>query len=264
MTLGFRRRRALGVLLIACAGVALVAAGCTHEDAAGGAGAGALSSATAQGVAPSSTAVLSPTAKRSTGGPADTVTELDGLTVLSARPDVPTYQRGCGPGQRCSFGAAWTDDSAAPDGHNGCGTRNDVLQEQLNDVVFKDGSGCVVVAGTLRDPYTGTEISFRKADAADVQIDHVYPLARAFDMGAAGWPQERRTAFANDTDLELLAVAAAANQAKGDYGPAEWMPPDPNGACAYVGRYISIAWAYQLAITAAEHDTLSRVLASCG
>ncbi|WP_280203843.1 ATP-binding domain-containing protein, partial [Nocardia farcinica] len=34
-------------------------------------------------------------------------------------------------------------------------------------------------------------LEFRKADARDVQIDHVYPLAAAWDLGAAGWSPEQ-------------------------------------------------------------------------
>lgn len=139
-----------------------------------------------------------------------------------------------------------------------------MLREQLTDVAVAAGSHCVVVAGTLNDPYTGTLIPFRKAEAAAVQIDHVYPLARAFDMGAAGWSQDQRTAFANDTGLVLLAVDGSANQSKGDSGPAEWMPPDPAEACEYVRRYVTIASAYRLTITAAEHQAMTRTLSSCG
>ena len=58
------------------------------------------------------------------GGSADTVGVLDTVTVVPERPDVAGYQRGgCGEGEACSCGPAWTDDSAAPNGHNGCGTR---------------------------------------------------------------------------------------------------------------------------------------------
>ena len=194
----------------------------------------------------------------------DSIRALEGLIVVAERPDVPGYQRGCAAGEACSFGPAWTDDSTAPDSHNGCGTRDDVLREQLADVVFRAGSGCVVVGGTLHDPYTGAVIPFSKTNAAAVQIDHVYPLARAYDMGAAGWTQERRTAFANDTELELLAVDGRANQAKGDSGPAQWLPPNPAETCGYLRRYIGVAAAYGLAITAAEHDVMARILAGCG
>ena len=121
----------------------------------------------------------------------------------------------------------------------------------------------MVMAGTLHDPYTGTAIPFRKADASAVQVDHLYPLARAFDMGAVDWTQDRRTAFANDTGLELLAVGGWANQAKGDSGPAEWLPHNPSETCDYVQRYIRVAAAYRLAITAAEHDVMARILTAC-
>jgi len=194
----------------------------------------------------------------------DSIRALEGLIVVAERPDIPGYQRGCAAGEACSFGPAWTDDSTAPDSHDGCGTRDDVLREQLADVVFRAGSGCVVVGSTLHDPYTGAIIPFSKTDAADVQIDHVYPLARAYDMGAAGWSQERRTAFANDTRLELLAVDGRANRAKGDSGPAEWLPPDPAETCGYLRRYIGVAAAYGLAITADEHDAMARILPGCG
>jgi hypothetical protein len=160
----------------------------------------------------------------------DSLRALEGLIVVAERPDVPGYQRGCAPGEACSFGPAWTDDSTAPDAHNGCGTRDDVLREQLADVVFRAGSGCVVVGGTLHDPYTGAVIPFSKTNAAAVQIDHL-SAGPGIRLGAAGWTQERRTAFANDTELELLAVDGRANQAKGDSGPAQWLPPNPAETC---------------------------------
>ena len=87
--------------------------------------------------------------------------------------------------KRNQFGQAWTDDHAGRGGHNGCDTRNDVLAAQLTAVQYRGRSRCVVIAGTLlADPYTGRRIEFRKATATRVQIDHLYPLARAWDMGA--------------------------------------------------------------------------------
>ena len=75
-------------------------------------------------------------------------------------------------------------------------------------------------------------------------------------LGAADGIRERHRA-------ELLAVDGDANQAKGDSGPAEWLPPDPSGTCDYVQRYIRVAAAYRLAITAAEHETIARILTTC-
>jgi hypothetical protein len=44
---------------------------------------------------------------------ADSLRALEGLIVVAERPDIPGYQRGCAPGEACSFGPAWTDDSCA-------------------------------------------------------------------------------------------------------------------------------------------------------
>jgi hypothetical protein len=60
-------------------------------------------------------------------------------------------------------------------------------------VQYRGSCSWVVIVGTLpADPYTGRRIEFRKADATKVQIDHLYSLARAWDMGAARWPLQRR------------------------------------------------------------------------
>jgi hypothetical protein len=54
---------------------------------------------------------------------AEALAQLRGLTVLPTRPHRPGYQRGCRRGQQCSFGPAWSDDTTAVGGHNGCDTR---------------------------------------------------------------------------------------------------------------------------------------------
>ena len=144
--------------------------------------------------------------------------------MLPRRPYEQGYQRDCGQGQGCVFGPAWTDDQNAPEGHNGCRTRDDILRASLSDVQLRDGSRCVVVAGVLHDPYTGSVIHFVKADADAVEIDHVAPLAYVWDLGANRWPYATRVEFANDP-LELVAASHAANQAKGDDGPSRWLPP---------------------------------------
>lgn len=137
-------------------------------------------------------------------------------------------------------------------------TRNDVLNEQLDDVTHRQGTnGCVVVSGTLKDPYTGKSIDFTKAQAHAVQVDHVYSLSGAWRMGAHAWPQERREAFANDQELNLLAVDGPNNAAKGDKGPADWSPANKGFACTYVVRYLRVAVKYDLPVTEREHDSMS-------
>ena len=174
-----------------------------------------------------------------------------------ARPDVPGYKRG-------QFGQTWTDDQAGRGGHNGCDTRNDVLAAQLTAVQYRGRSRCVVIAGTLlADPYTGRRIEFRKAAATKVQIDHLYPLARASDMGAAHRPLQRRVEFANDEAANLLAVDGPANASKNDAGPGEWLPINRGYRCTYVLRYLQVARKYTLPITAADRDTAQAITRSC-
>jgi hypothetical protein len=188
---------------------------------------------------------------------------LNTLPTLASRPNAVGYQRGCKVGQACSFGPAWSDDTEAPDGHNGCGTRDDVLREQLTAVQFRDGSDCVVIAGVLDDPYTGRLINFTKADAGAVEVDHLVPLALAWDLGAATWPQAQRSIFANDTQRQLIATSAAANRAKSDDGPGSWLPPDSNYQCTYGAKFVTALAAYRLPVVQADKEALIRVLTDC-
>ncbi len=159
---------------------------------------------------------------------------------------------------RDRFGAGWVDTD-----HNGCDTRNDVLARDLTGEAFKPGTrDCVVVSGTLADPYTGTTIEFVKGDASSVDIDHVVALSNGWQTGASGWDDDRRTAFANDP-LNLLAVDYAANRQKGDGDAATWLPPARGARCGYVARQVAVKAAYGLWVTSAERDAMARVLDTC-
>lgn len=190
---------------------------------------------------------------------------IAGLTVVDELPDVDGYDRGCGKGEGCVFGPAWTDDSTAPLSHNGCDTRNDILGAQLRDLVFKPGTrDCKVISGTLDDPYTGTVISFTSGrdTSSAVQADHVFALSRAWDAGAASWTLEKRTAFANDTSLNLLAVDGPTNSSKSDSGLDGWLPPNLAFGCDYAIRYLTVASVYDLAVTAGDVATARAVCGS--
>ncbi|MFI6869931.1 HNH endonuclease family protein [Nocardia sp. NPDC050406] len=188
---------------------------------------------------------------------------LDAVRVVPERPHPGGYERGCKSGQGCVFGPAWSDDTDAPGGHDGCDTRNNVLARQLTDVVFKTGSNCVVVAGTLNDPYTGKRLTFAKAEAKDIQIDHVYSLAAAWDMGASGWPLDQRARFANDLDFNLLAVDGKTNEDKGDRTPSDWLPPAAANHCFFAAKYLTVATQYSLPITTADKAALANVATNC-
>jgi hypothetical protein len=155
------------------------------------------------------------------------------------------------------FGTAWVDMD-----QNGCDTRNDVLARDL--IATTKAGDCRVLSGTLADPYTGTSISFERGETTSslVQIDHVVALSNAWQTGAQQLSAERRYEFANDP-LNLLAVDGATNSSKGDGDAATWLPPNASFRCAYVSRQVSVKAAYDLWVTAAEHDAITKVLATC-
>jgi hypothetical protein len=162
--------------------------------------------------------------------------------------------------EREVFGHAWADVD-----RNGCDTRNDILRRDLTAYVVKAGTrGCLVLRGSLRDPYTGTTIGFVRgaSTSARVQIDHVVALSDAWQKGAQQLSFARRTAFANDP-LNLLAVDGPSNQRKGDGDAATWLPPQRGFRCAYVARQVAVKSRYGLWVTAAERDAMARVLQTC-
>ncbi len=166
---------------------------------------------------------------------------------------------------RTEFGRAWTDDTDAGGGHNGCDTRNDVLRRDLRDVVLRPGTGgCVVLRGTLAEPYTGRTVAFVRGErtSSAVQIDHVVALGDAWQTGAQRLDPATRTRLANDP-LELLAVDGPTNQAKGDGDAATWLPPNKAYRCAYVARQVAVKAQYRLWVTAAEGAAMRRVLSTC-
>ncbi|MFI5720809.1 HNH endonuclease family protein [Nocardia sp. NPDC051750] len=190
---------------------------------------------------------------------------LAAVRVVPERPHTRGYERDCGAGQGCVFGPAWSDDHDGPGGHDGCDTRNNVLARQLTDIGFRPGTrGCVVQSGTLADPYTGTRLVFTRQNAQQVPVDHIYPLAAAWDMGAAAWPAAQRIRFANDIDYNLQATDRATNTAKSDSTPSEWLPPSRPGHCYYAGKYLTVALRYQLPVTGADHAALRKIAARCG
>jgi hypothetical protein len=202
-------------------------------------------------------------------------------TEVAARADVPTVQPGTDvlagvavlperahryDYRRSAFGDAWTDDNDAPLGHNGCDTRDDILNRDLVDKTYVSIKRCpdAVATGTLHDPYTNTTVIFQRGAKVGeaVQIDHIVPLAYAWDMGAYNWPFPERLRFANDP-ANLLAVQGQANQDKGDSGPARWMPPNAAFACQYAMQFIAVLRGYQLPVDQASAGVLHQAAATC-
>ena len=173
--------------------------------------------------------------------------QLAALRIVTAAP--------AGDYARDYFGTAWAD----VDG-NDCRTRDDILARDLRQIRKRDA--CTVIAGVLRDPYTGTAITFEKARAERVQIDHVVALSLAWRSGAAVWPRGKLATFANDP-INLQATSGSANQAKSDSGPSEWLPTNSAYRCTYVMRWVRVAFLYQLGISKPDRNTVKYVLRNC-
>jgi hypothetical protein len=144
-----------------------------------------------------------------------------------------------------------------------CDVRNLILQRDLVDLKLSS-DGCVVLSGTLTDPYSGNVINFVRGSTTseEVQIDHVVALSDAWQKGAQQLDSFTRLQFANDS-LNLLAVDGSANQQKGDSDAASWLPSNKSYRCRYVARQIAVKQKYSLWVTEAEHSTMKRILNSC-
>jgi hypothetical protein len=196
---------------------------------------------------------------------ADIPTVAPGVDVLAGIPEVPVRIRGFDY-RRDAFGDSWTDDNSAPGGHNGCDTRNDILNRDLVDKTYVSITRCpnAVATGTLHDPYTNATVPFTRGAqvGAAVQIDHIVPLALAWDLGARNWNDDLRHRFANDP-ANLLAVEGQSNQDKGDKEPAVWMPPNAAFRCQYAMQFIAVLRGYGLPVDAPSVPVLRDAAATC-
>lgn len=114
-------------------------------------------------------------------------------------------------------------------------------------------------SGKWIDPYSGKTME----DSSDLDIDHIIPLSNAARNGGQKWSTEEKEKFANDLD-NLLVTSAKENRAKGDKGPAKYMPPNKNYQCQYAKSYTTLAYKYDLSITKSDQKVLDKTIKSCG
>jgi len=149
----------------------------------------------------------------------------------------------------------WRLPAGTPD-PGSCDVREAALIRDGKEEVV--GGGCSVATGRWFDPYTGNTY----LQPADIDIDHVVPLANAWRSGADSWTTARRERFAN-VPPDVLAVEDNANQQKGDKGPEAWKPPRTAYHCVYSKKWINIKHQWTLSVTREEKSALKQMLSTC-
>ncbi|MCZ4605573.1 HNH endonuclease family protein [Streptomyces sp. Lzd4kr] len=143
---------------------------------------------------------------------------------------------------------------------DGCNTRAEVL---LAEAVDKPEvlPGCKLSGGRWWSYYDSKWLT----SASALDVDHMVPLAEAWDSGASQWTAERRESYANDLAVNpsLVAVSAASNRSKADQDPAEWLPPTVEVSCRYASEWISTKLRWGLTADATEREALTQLADAC-
>ena len=141
------------------------------------------------------------------------------------------------------------------------GTRQEVLIAESLEPVVLDKSGCRVISGKWRDPYTDTTYT----DPRQLDIDHMVPLGHAHAAGGHAWHWRKRRQFVNDLDApeHLIAVSSRANRSKGDRAPHKWLPPNQDYHCDYLHNWVAIKRRWKLAMSPTEAEFIGRRLRDC-
>lgn len=141
---------------------------------------------------------------------------------------------------------------------DGCDTRDEVLIEEADDPVAV-GSGCSLSGGRWYSYYDGVS----QYNASDLDIDHMVPLAEAWDSGARSWSAATREAYANDLGerRSLVGVTASVNRSKGDQDIAEWLPARER--CRYLQEFVAVKTRWRLSVDSAEKQAMNSLAGSC-
>ena len=164
---------------------------------------------------------------------------------FAARADVPTVQPGVDvlggivlvpirihryDYRRAAFGDAWTDDTDAPGGHNGCDTRDDILNR---DLVDKTNRVDQTLPRRRRDRHPARPVHQRHHQLSPWRRNRRGGADRPHRAAGAGLGHGSlrlagcRNGSASPTTRPIcLRCRGQANQDKSDSQPALWMPPN--------------------------------------
>ncbi|MGW7617445.1 HNH endonuclease family protein [Streptomyces antimycoticus] len=182
--------------------------------------------------------------------PGDTVS----TTLRQAVADLPVVAEDRTGYERSKF-RHWVDAD-----RDGCNTRAEVLLEEAV-VPPMVGSGCAISGGVWHSYYDDADQTAARA----LDIDHMVPLAEAWDSGASAWTPAERQAYANDLGdaRALVAVTARENRQKADQDPATWLPSDEGATCRYVGEWVAVKTRWGLTVDDVEAEALREMADGC-
>lgn len=152
---------------------------------------------------------------------------------------------------RSYFGKGWAD------ADNNCrDTRQEVLARESLVPVTK---GCKIFRGKWRSYYDNKTWT----KSFEVQIDHLVPLAEAWDSGAYQWDLATRIRFANDLEEKrgLVPTTTSLNYDKVADDP-QWYIPKVN-KCKYIASWIAVKGRWNMTVDQREKDAIDKVMKKC-
>ncbi|MER8188185.1 HNH endonuclease family protein [Kitasatospora sp. NPDC094015] len=143
---------------------------------------------------------------------------------------------------------------------DGCDARKEVIKAEALEAPAQ-GPRCALTGGVWLSLYDDVVVT----DAGRLDVDHLVPLAEAWDSGASAWSAAERQAYANDLDeaRALIAVTAASNRSKADKDPADWLPPAAAYRCTYLTDWVAIKTRWSLSVDTREQQALTDIAAGC-
>ncbi|MCX4400144.1 HNH endonuclease family protein (plasmid) [Streptomyces sp. NBC_00053] len=178
----------------------------------------------------------------------------NGLSLSEAIAKIPAADEVRDGYKRDSF-KHWIDEDG-----DSCSTRNEVLLAEAVKAP-EQGARCALTGGEWRSYYDEVTVTA----AGKLDIDHMVPLAEAWDSGASKWDADRRMRYANDLGAErsLVAVTAKTNRSKADKDPSEWMPPTQSAKCTYLADWTATKLRWKLSADERERAALETLAKDC-
>lgn len=135
-----------------------------------------------------------------------------------------------------------------------------LVVETLAPITWTTAGQCTAATGQWYSYFDAKTFT----SASQVSIDHMVPLAEAWDSGAITWDAQKRQDYANDLGdpRSLNAVGLSVNSSKSDSDPTNWMPAFER--CRYYSDWVAVKLRWGLSIDSAELSTLNALTTECG